>query len=309
MQESKKEVLMVDAGDLLFKKFAGPVPENELKTATQKAHLIVESLNLMGYHALGIGDDDLTPGKDFLVEISKKAKFPFLSSNLFDEASGKPLFQPYLIKEIQGLKIGIFSLLSPDFFLNPADPRMKGVLIRSPMETVNQVLKELQPRVNFILLLSHLGYTKDMELAQNVPGIHLIVGGHTGMNLSYAPVIKNTILLQTASKGMYAGRMDLTLSSKELTFYNVVSKQRLETNLNHLKSKLALPGLPEGEKPQLLRSSEQAERTLAQFKGKNEFTNVILPLNDGIKDHPDIQKMVEEHKLRYPEPGKSVPMK
>ncbi len=70
----------------------------------------------MGYDALGIGDDDLSLGKEFLVEISKKANFPFLSSNLIDEESGKLLFQPYLLKEINGLRIGIFSLLSPDSF-------------------------------------------------------------------------------------------------------------------------------------------------------------------------------------------------
>ncbi len=71
---------------------------------TAKANLMVESLNLMGYEALGIGDDDLTLGKEFLVELSKKAKFPFLSSNLVEAESGKPLFQSYLIKEVNGLK-------------------------------------------------------------------------------------------------------------------------------------------------------------------------------------------------------------
>jgi len=55
----------------------------------EKAHLMIEGLNLMGYDAIGIGDDDLTLGKEFLLEISKKANFPFLSSNFFDEASGK----------------------------------------------------------------------------------------------------------------------------------------------------------------------------------------------------------------------------
>jgi 2',3'-cyclic-nucleotide 2'-phosphodiesterase (5'-nucleotidase family) len=277
--------------------------------AAQKAHLIIESLNLMGYDALGIGDDDLSLGKEFLLEISKKAKFPFLSSNLIDEASGKSLFQPYLIKESQGMKIGIFSLLSPDFFPNPEDPRKKGIVILPPVETALQMVKELQPRVDLLLLLSHLGYNKDVELAQTVQGIHLIAGGHTGINLSYAPVIKNIILLQTASKGMYAGRIDLVFSGKEPSFYNVVTKRSLEINLGNLKNRLATPGLPEAEKIQLQKSREQAERTLAQLKDKNEFTNTILPLNEGIKDHPDIQKMVEEHKSKYPETEKPVPSK
>ncbi len=105
----------MDAGDLLFKKFFNPAPEAEVKPAIEKARLIVESFNVMGYDAVGIGDDDLTLGKESLVEIAKSANFPFLSSNIFDEVSGKVLFKPYLVKEVSGVRIGIFSLLSQDF--------------------------------------------------------------------------------------------------------------------------------------------------------------------------------------------------
>jgi len=59
---------------------------------TQKAHVIIDSLNVMGVDAIGIGDDDLTFGKEFLLECSRKARFPFLSSNVVDERSGKTLF-------------------------------------------------------------------------------------------------------------------------------------------------------------------------------------------------------------------------
>jgi len=301
---------MVDAGDLLFKKYSGPVPENELKMVTQKAQMIIEVLNLMGYDALGIGDDDLTLGKEFLVEISKKAKFPFLSSNLFDEASGKPLFQPYLIKEIHGIKIGIFSLLSPDFLPGSTDPRRKGLVIRPPVETATQMVKELQPRTDLILLLSHLGYIPDVELARKLSGIHIILGSHSPpMNLSNPQIIRDTVLLQTASKGMYAGKMDLTFTQKESGFYNVSTKRSLESNLTNLKNRLTSPGLSETERLQIQKSREQAEKTLGEVQEKNPFTNMILPLNEIIKDHPDIQKMVDEYKSKYPEPVKPVPPK
>jgi 2',3'-cyclic-nucleotide 2'-phosphodiesterase/3'-nucleotidase len=95
---SEKGILLLDSGDLLFKKYLSPLPENEVKGMVEKANLIIESFNLMGYDAIGIGDDDLTLGKEFLLDISKKANFPFLSSNLYDEATGKTLFQSSLIK-------------------------------------------------------------------------------------------------------------------------------------------------------------------------------------------------------------------
>jgi 2',3'-cyclic-nucleotide 2'-phosphodiesterase (5'-nucleotidase family) len=205
-------MLVLDAGDLLFKKYSVPIPEKESKAAMEKAYLIIDSFNVMGYDAIGIGDDDLNLGKEFLLEISKRAKFPIISSNVFDEGSEKPLFQTSMIKEITGLRIGIFSLLSEDVFLEPSDPRRKGVIIRPPIKTAQNMVNELTPKTDLIILLSHLGYPKDVELAQNISGIHIIVGGHTGVNLTNPPVIKNTLIVQNSSKGMYGTRLDLLRS-------------------------------------------------------------------------------------------------
>ncbi len=177
-------MLTLDAGDTLFKKYLNPVLESEQKSLPAKARLIVESLNLMGYDGLGIGDDDFTLGKEFVLEMSEKATFPFLSSNVLHEETGNLLFQPFLVKETNGLRIGVFSLLSPEVLSGPVDPRKKGLQFRPAIETAQAMVKELQPKTDFIILLSHLGYQKDLELVKAVSGIHLILGSHTGISLS-----------------------------------------------------------------------------------------------------------------------------
>jgi len=311
MQEVKgsgKDALFLDSGDLLFKKFMAPLSESESKMASDKAHLIIETLNLTGCSAVGIGDDDLSLGKDFLVEISKKAIFPFLSANVLDEDSGKLLFQPYLLKEFNGLRIGIFSLLSPDF-LGPADPRRKGLTLQPPVEVAQNMVKELQSKTDLIILLSHLGYPKDVELAQTVSGIHVIVGGHTGVQLMNPPVIKNTVILQTPPKGMYVGRFDLSFMSGESSFCNIATKHSLERNLNNIKNRIATGNASETEKAQWRMTKEGFERQLQQLQGKNEFSNTILPLTEQMKDHPDVGKMVEAYKVKFPEPQKPAPQK
>ena len=298
LRESQKGMLVLDAGDLLFKKYANPAPENERKGISEKAHLMIESYNLMGYDAMGVGDDDLTLGKEFLLEISKKANFPFLSSNLLDETSGKTLFQSTLLKEINGLRIGIFSLLSPDLFLGPSDPRRKGLVFRSPIETAQTMVKELKPKADLIVLLSHLGYAKDAELAQTVQGINVIVGGHTGVNLINPPVIKNTLILQTASQGKFGAKLDLFFYNHEPTFYNSATKTSLENNLNSINQRLNSAEIPEAEKARWQKNKEEIERTLDQIQGKNEFTNTAIPLQEQMKDHPDIKRMVEVYKAK-----------
>jgi 2',3'-cyclic-nucleotide 2'-phosphodiesterase (5'-nucleotidase family) len=238
------------------------------------------------------------------MEMSKKAQFPILSSNIVNEESGKLLLQPYLLKEIAGMKIGIFSLLSPDLFTGPNDPRKKGLVFRDPVETAQAMVRELQPKTDLLILLSHLSYPKDVELAQNISGIHLIIGGHTGANLVYPPLIKNTYLLQTAPKGMYGARIDFTFNNNTFSFYNSTEKRSLESRLNYVKYRLMAKETPEREKAQWLKSKQDTERALAQLQGKNEFTNIIFPLREGMKDHPDILKMIDEYRSKYPETGK-----
>lgn len=265
----------------------------------EKAQLIIESFNMMGYDAIGIGEDDLTLGKGFLIELSKKANFPFLSSNLLDAETKTPIFQPYLIKERNRVRIGIFSLISPECFSGPTDPRLKGLAIQNPMEVGREMVKELQPQTDLIVLLSHLGYPKDVEFAQANSGIRLIFGGHTGTHLLYAPVINHTAIFQIAPKGMYAAKLSLTLYRSESSIVNSEQRRSLESSLQTIKNKLSSPDLSESERVQWRKAQEEMERNLKKFQGKNEFTNTILPLNEKIGSHPEILKMIEVFKSKF----------
>lgn len=347
-------MLVVDAGDLLFKKYAAPVSKNDVKMVTEKAKLMIDSLNLMGYDAVGIGDDDLNLGKEFLLEMSRRARFPFLSSNIIDESTGKPLVQASLIKNIEGLRIGIFSLLSTDSFLNPHDPRKKGLIFRSPTETAHHMVRELQTKTDLIILLSHLGYPRDVELAQTVRGIHLIVGGHSGINLSYPPTLNNTLIVQMAPKGMYGGRLDFLFQENEPHFFNASEKRSLENSLSQFKERITFSDVTEieswsqhyfplysrilnisrglnlrfpeefvqdireliaalkvndSEKSKTLRLKvkEEADQIVRQLHNKNEYVYNLLILGEQIKDHPEIEKMAEAFRSKYPEAEKSTP--
>ena len=276
---------------------------------TAKANLMLESLSLMGYDALGIGDDDLTLGKQFLGELSKKTPFPFLSSNLMDAESGKLVFQSSLVKEINGLKVGIFSLLSPDAFSGPQDPRLKGLTLQDPVETAQRIARELKPNTDLIILLSHLGYPKDVEMAQTVPGIHIIVGSHTGVSLTYPPVFKDTVILHSPAKGMYFGQFELTFLGGSAGFYNTASTRSMENNLSSLRSRSNRKEIPKTEREQYQRTIGDAERSLKQMEGKNQFSNTIFPLTDQIREDPRIVKLLADFKTRIQEPDKTSPPK
>jgi 2',3'-cyclic-nucleotide 2'-phosphodiesterase (5'-nucleotidase family) len=157
---------------------------------------------------------------------------------------------------------------------------------------------ELKAKTDLIILLSHLGYQNDIRVAQTIPGIHLILGAHTGINLPYPPVIKNIIILQTASRGMFGGRLNLLFYNREPIFYNSATRISMENNLKRYNERLSSEGIPEVERAQLRRSKEEAERTLKQLHSKNQFMNQISVLHEQMKDDPDIGKMVETYKAK-----------
>ncbi len=127
-QEGRK-ILLLDTGNLLFRKT--PQTETKRRDALLRVDLLIQSYNDMGYDAVNVGEKDLIMGLTFLSDLTQKAKFPFLSANLLDKKTEKAIFKPYVIKEIAGLKIGIFGLLDDTF--NPIlQEKEPGLTIRNP---------------------------------------------------------------------------------------------------------------------------------------------------------------------------------
>ena len=97
-------VLMLDAGDTLHGQPIATLSQGES---------IVKILNLMGIDAFTPGNHDFNYGFARLQELEKMMNFPIVSANVMDK-SGKEVFKPYVIKEMDGFKVGIFGLSTPE---------------------------------------------------------------------------------------------------------------------------------------------------------------------------------------------------
>lgn len=100
---------------------------------------------------------------------------------------------------------------------------------------------------------------------------------------------------------MYAQKLNLTFSNKEAPFYNIKTKQTYERNLARLRQQLSSTQASEAEKNQWQRAVENIERTLQQFEQRNSFAITSFPLDEAVKDHPEIKKMVDDYKSKFPE--------
>ena len=138
-----KNSIIIDAGNLLFKD--NSVSQGVAYDISKiTAEIIINSFNEIGCNAFSPGIKDFSLGLDVIRELEILADFPFISANIKDK-TGELLFKPYVIEEIDGIKIGIIGLTSK--FINDE------LIIENPITALSEVIAELSPQVNFTLLL------------------------------------------------------------------------------------------------------------------------------------------------------------
>lgn len=137
-------------------------------------------MNAMGYDGMAVGNHEFDNGPAPLGVFARNANFPLLAANIdvSAEPALKDVIKPHAVLTVRGEKIGLIGAITPDLpLISTPGPNVKMLELTA---SLNNSVKALQEQgVNKIILLSHLGYTLEQEVATTVPGIDVIVGGHS----------------------------------------------------------------------------------------------------------------------------------
>jgi 5'-nucleotidase len=137
-------------------------------------------MNELKFDAVVLGNHEFSKGPQGAANLVNIVKFPVLAANLdvSEEPSLAGRVKPYTTVEYEGQKIGIIGLITPTTELTGYPGKTIKFL---PVEdTARKYIDELNALgINKIVVLSHLGYGPDVNLAKSVAGIDIIVGGHT----------------------------------------------------------------------------------------------------------------------------------
>jgi 5'-nucleotidase len=165
-----ENVLVLDAGD----EFQG-----SLFFTTYEGQAEAEMMNRIGFDAMVYGNHEFDLGPEPLAKFVETAEFPVLSGSV-DVAGDNllaPLAEDHLVLDIGGEKVAIVAATTPD----TAEIASPGptVSFREPVEYLTTTVEKLTAEgVDKIILLGHLGVADDIAVAEAVPGIDVIVGGH-----------------------------------------------------------------------------------------------------------------------------------
>ncbi|QJB55358.1 5'-nucleotidase C-terminal domain-containing protein [Pseudodesulfovibrio sp. zrk46] len=207
-------------GDLYFMKYDGR-PE-------------MEFLNRLKFDAYVLGNHEFDKGAKFLANFLEYVGIPVLGANV--DAAGMPRLadhlKPYVVRCFGQDRVGVIGLVTSDtqYISSPG----KGVDFKDVAETARRYVKELQDLgVDKIVLLTHVGLEADKELAASIPGVDIIVGGHShsllanpeemhalgkGVDDDYPVVVKgpdgnDVYVVQAWKWGRVLGRLDVTFDT------------------------------------------------------------------------------------------------
>ena len=201
----------MDTGDLLFSP-GSPMNPNAKTIGHLKAAVYMKAYNMMGYDAFTPGELDFSLGIDNLIKMSQQADFPFLAANLLNRQSNEPIFKPYVIKEIKelrGMKVGIFGLISNRFSSGSPPAGREKFKIADPIETAQKMVGVLKPQCRVIVALAHLEADKERMLADKVHGIDFIVNGHLTHAQAAPQLVNHTQIFIAGARGEFLGQADL----------------------------------------------------------------------------------------------------
>ena len=216
-------VLVLDAGDFLMGSLFHMLSREE--------SLELCLMREMGYDVITLGNHefDLMPRglARIIASAHQKRKLPEIvfsspqfsqedpEDDTLEEVFKKGWVKPYTVKEVQGIKIGFFGIMGKD--AASVSPFAFPVKFRNPIEVSREMVKILREKekVDLIICLSHSGLSKDKptsedeQLAKEVPGIDIIVSGHTHTKLTQPLQVNQTIIVQAHVYGMNVGILDL----------------------------------------------------------------------------------------------------
>ena len=208
----------MDTGDLLFSRDSLMNP-NAKTIGPLKAAVYMKAYNMMGYDAFTPGELDLSLGIDELIKMSQQANFPFLAANLVSSQSNEPIFKPYVIKEIKGvrgMKVGIFGLISNRFPSGSPPAGRERFKITDPIEAAKKVVAVLKPQCRVIVALAHLEADEERMLADKAYGIDFIVNGHLTHAQAAPQLVNHAQIFVAGAKGEFLGQVDLFRQRRKL---------------------------------------------------------------------------------------------
>ena len=217
LKASRPGALLLDGGDTW---------QGSATSLWTNAQDMVDACKLLGVDVM-TGHWEFTYGMERVKEIVEKdfkGRVDFVAQNVKTNDFGDPVFAPYTLREMNGVKVAIIGQAFP--YTPIANPRYMvadwafGIQDENMQAMVNEARGK---GAQLVVVLSHNGMDVDLKMASRVRGIDAIFGGHTHDGVPVAVPVKNaggtTLVTNAGSNGKFLGVMDFDVQGGKLVDY------------------------------------------------------------------------------------------
>ncbi len=235
-QERAKDpnALLVDTGDTIQ---GTPLGFYYAAIDKNAPHPMSLAMNALKFDVSVLGNHEFNYGLGTLDRYIKQANFPILSANT-RKSDGSEAYQPYIIKQVNGVDVGILGLTTPAIPNWEKPENIAGIKWDNPVETAKQYVPKMRAEgADVIIINQHTGWeltprdtTKPenwltdvstwvdsgslpgenvtVALAQQVPGVDVILAGHSHLNVPKT-VINGVLIAEPSYWGRALGKVTL----------------------------------------------------------------------------------------------------
>lgn len=190
----------------------------------------VAAMNAAGYDIGTLGNHEFNNTAEQVRKLIGTARYELVAANVTDRATSKPLVPPYVVRKVGAVRVGVIGIVTREAATYPAGKEAFDVA--DEIAAARQAVAALHDQADIVVALSHGGEELDERLAQEVPDIDVIVGGHSHTRMASgemvwhseelkASSVNGTVIVQAHQWGGELGRLDLLFARDEAGAWRV----------------------------------------------------------------------------------------
>ncbi|MDQ1525180.1 MAG: hypothetical protein QOE47_3104 [Pyrinomonadaceae bacterium] len=237
--ENPAGTLLLDSGDTIQ---GTPLEYFHNKKNNAPPDPLMLAMNALKFDALAVGNHEYNFGLAVLEKARREASFPWLSANTYKTGTNETYYRPYVVKELNGVRVGVLGLTTPGVPFWENKENFAGLEFREPVAEARKWVSVLRvkERVDFVVVAMHMGLEEDLRtgeatpgqvtnenvaarLAREVAGVDLILMGHTHREVP-SLVINGVLLAQANFWGRHLARADVYLERAKGGRWRVAAK-------------------------------------------------------------------------------------
>ena len=184
----------------------------------------MQILNLMDIDVMSLGNHELDYGISHMLFVSRYANFPIVNANFLVSSNQRHLFRPHTVVKLGDLDVLFIGLITQDILDMAKAEGIVGTFVS--VEDAEKEIRRAKNRAvevkgfdpDLTVLLTHIGYEADIELAKSLPadlGVDIIVGGHSHTYLEEPAVVNGIVIVQAGMENTHLGRLDIDYNTDE----------------------------------------------------------------------------------------------